>query len=169
MSNKRGQAAMEFLMTYGWAILVVLIAIGALAYFGVLNPGRFLPASCTITPGVSCEDFVVREGTTGTNDNTIQITLRNGMGDDVTSVNVSITGTDGGVEICNLNCTSGCTNAGQFGNFSMPDGELTTWIAANCTDVGTTSSKFKGDIAFAYIGTGGLSHLKTGTITTQVE
>jgi uncharacterized protein (UPF0333 family) len=33
MMQQRGQAAMEFLMTYGWAILVVLIAIGALAYF----------------------------------------------------------------------------------------------------------------------------------------
>jgi len=30
---KKSQAAMEFLMTYGWAILVVLVAIGALAYF----------------------------------------------------------------------------------------------------------------------------------------
>ena len=28
---------MEFIMTYGWAILVVLIAVGGLAYFGVLN------------------------------------------------------------------------------------------------------------------------------------
>lgn len=28
---------MEFLMTYGWAILVILVAIGALAYFGVLK------------------------------------------------------------------------------------------------------------------------------------
>jgi hypothetical protein len=169
MSKKRGQAAMEFLMTYGWAILVVLIAIGALAYFGVLNPGRFLPAICTITPGVSCEDFVVKEGATGTNDNTITITLRNGMGDDVTLVNVSMTESDGGAEICNLNCTSGCNNIGIYGNFSMPDGELTTWTGVNCTTVGTQGSKFKGDIAFAYVGTGGLPHLKTGTITTQVE
>ena len=33
--NNRAQAALEFLMTYGWAILVVLVSIGALAYFGV--------------------------------------------------------------------------------------------------------------------------------------
>ena len=35
--NKKGQAAIEFLMTYGWAILMVLIAIGALAYSGVIT------------------------------------------------------------------------------------------------------------------------------------
>jgi len=43
--GKRAQAAMEFLMTYGWAILVVLVAIGALAYVGVLSPEKFLHVS----------------------------------------------------------------------------------------------------------------------------
>ena len=38
---KKGQTAMEFLMNYGWAILIVLIAIGSLVYFGVLDSDRF--------------------------------------------------------------------------------------------------------------------------------
>ncbi|MBI1979078.1 MAG: hypothetical protein HYS62_03415, partial [Candidatus Aenigmarchaeota archaeon] len=38
--QRKSQAAMEFLMTYGWAILVVLAAIAALAYFGVLSPEK---------------------------------------------------------------------------------------------------------------------------------
>ena len=29
-NNKKGQAAMEFLMTYGWAILAAIIVIGVL-------------------------------------------------------------------------------------------------------------------------------------------
>jgi len=57
MRGNKAQAAMEFLMTYGWAILVVLVVIGALAYFGVLSPGRLLPDRCQLPPGVSCEDF----------------------------------------------------------------------------------------------------------------
>ena len=40
MINKKSQAALEFIMTYGWAILVVLVAIGALAYFGILYDNR---------------------------------------------------------------------------------------------------------------------------------
>ena len=44
--KKKAQAAMEFLMTYGWAILVVLVVIGALAYFGVLSPKKLLPDKC---------------------------------------------------------------------------------------------------------------------------
>ena len=39
---RRGQAALEFLTTYGWAFLVILVMIGALAYFGVLDPERFV-------------------------------------------------------------------------------------------------------------------------------
>jgi len=40
---KKSQAAMEFLMTYGWAILVFLAAIDEQAYFGVISPEKFLP------------------------------------------------------------------------------------------------------------------------------
>ena len=52
--NRKSQAAMEFLMTYGWAILVVLAAIAALAYFGVLSPEKFLPEKCLIETGFTC-------------------------------------------------------------------------------------------------------------------
>ena len=57
MHQKRAQAAMEFLATYGWAILVVLVVIAALAYFGVLSPSKFLPEKCTFQPGILCKDF----------------------------------------------------------------------------------------------------------------
>ena len=54
LMNRKGQSALEFLMTYGWAILVVLAAIGALAYFGVLNPSNFLPDQCIASTGFGC-------------------------------------------------------------------------------------------------------------------
>lgn len=41
MKNKKGQEALEFLMTYGWAILVVLIAIGILTYLGLFEDKVF--------------------------------------------------------------------------------------------------------------------------------
>src|SRR3990167_4839587 len=40
MSNTKGQGAMEFLMTYGLAILVVLVIVGLLLYPGILNLPR---------------------------------------------------------------------------------------------------------------------------------
>ena len=44
MLNKKAQQAIEFLMTYGWAVLVVLIAVGALAYF--INPKELICNGC---------------------------------------------------------------------------------------------------------------------------
>ena len=53
----RGQSAMEYLMTYGWAILVIIIVIAVLFYIGVLNPRNVTPTSCTFPPGISCASF----------------------------------------------------------------------------------------------------------------
>ncbi len=39
--DKKGQAAIEFLMTYGWAFLAAVISIGVLAYFGVFSPDEY--------------------------------------------------------------------------------------------------------------------------------
>ena len=35
--KKRGQAAMEFLMTYGWAFVIVIAVLAGLFYLGVFN------------------------------------------------------------------------------------------------------------------------------------
>ena len=80
---KKSQAAMEFLMTYGWAILVVLVAIGALAYFGVLNPEEFLPEKCTGPAGMDCLDKAsVVAGATGVG--YVEIAAKNNLGFDIT-------------------------------------------------------------------------------------
>ena len=42
-------------MTYGWAMLVVLAAVGALAYMGVLSPQKYVGNKCTSTAGISCQ------------------------------------------------------------------------------------------------------------------
>src|SRR3989338_3786003 len=76
---RKGQAAMEFLMTYGWAILVVLVVIGALDFFGLLSPATLLPEKCTFPVSISCTDHGFDEaGTT-----TIVVVLQNGAGRDM--------------------------------------------------------------------------------------
>jgi hypothetical protein len=44
MLNKKnkGETAIELLMTYGWAILIILIVAGVLAYYGIFSPRGFL-------------------------------------------------------------------------------------------------------------------------------
>ena len=57
----RIQSAMEYLMTYGWAILIIAIVLGVLYYLGVFNPANFAPRE---QPG-SCQ--VLRPNGPGTN------------------------------------------------------------------------------------------------------
>ncbi len=48
--SRRGQAAMEFLITYGWAILAAIVAIGALSYFGAFNNSQTIQVQPIISP-----------------------------------------------------------------------------------------------------------------------
>lgn len=75
---KKSQVALEFLTTYGWAFLVVLVMIGALAYFGVLDPSNFLPEKCIFGAGVGCVEFAGFAGTTPAG--SINARLVNGFG-----------------------------------------------------------------------------------------
>jgi len=69
--NTKGQAAIEFMVTYGWAILAALLVIGALAYFGITNPG--LPDKCIFSNAFSCGDYIIQE-------DSIRIRLTNTVG-----------------------------------------------------------------------------------------
>ena len=150
MFNK-SQAAMEFLMTYGWAILVVLVAIGALAYFGVLSPDKFLPSRCTLPAGIACTDFKVVAGATGTT-GTVDIVLRNGLGFDIDTVNVAV---------------SGCTTADTT-PASILNGEDEPYQATVCTV--TSGGKFSGALNVSYRNVDTtLTHKVQGSLTGRAE
>jgi hypothetical protein len=47
MNNKKSQAALEFLTTYSWAIMTVLVVIGAVTYY-LVDFTRTIPDECII-------------------------------------------------------------------------------------------------------------------------
>ncbi len=53
------QSAMEYLMTYGWAILVIAIVLGVLYYLGVFNSAAGLGNSCIAQTGYVCSNLVL--------------------------------------------------------------------------------------------------------------
>ncbi|MEM5828527.1 MAG: hypothetical protein QW197_03460 [Candidatus Aenigmatarchaeota archaeon] len=53
MTTKKLQAALEFLMTYGWAILLVIVVVGALYATGMLKPCRWV--------GLQAKEFPLSE------------------------------------------------------------------------------------------------------------
>ena len=133
-------------MTYGWAILVVLIAIGALAYFGVLNPERFLPEKCLIASGsgLFCDDYNAVSGAG------ITIRIKNILTEDVTITSVVVTDPS-------ITCSfSGSTTI-------TPDS--TSDFLAACVGL-TSGQKIKGDISINYNKVSGLSRTTSGSLVT---
>ena len=73
MYNKKGQAAMEFLTTYGWAFLVIIVAVAGLGYFGVFDFSRYQQASFSLDGQLEAgEAFAV-----DVNDDLVQLQLKN--------------------------------------------------------------------------------------------
>jgi hypothetical protein len=81
---------MEFLMSYGWALLVVLLVIAALAYFGMLNPDRFLPDKFELPTGISVRDVTFY-------DSFVVAMVSNGLGKTIYDLQLNLTacGTSG--------------------------------------------------------------------------
>lgn len=77
MESRKAQSAMEYLMTYGWAILIVIVVVAALYALGVFQAGG---RGVTCSPCFSNFAFVDYSGGT--------LLIRNGP-QDVNTISVS--------------------------------------------------------------------------------
>ena len=89
---RRAQAALEFLTTYGWAFLVILVMIGALAYFGILSPDRFLPERCNVGPEFNCDEYIVGDSTNLVSPSILTVRFTNNVGQTISGVTVDEVG-----------------------------------------------------------------------------
>jgi hypothetical protein len=143
---------MEFLTTYGWAILVVLAAIGTLAHFGVLSPGNLLPSKCTMSGGFSCNEFKISEA------NGIELNIQNNLGEDTTSAVVSVKCISGCVGEASVPFASGLENGGITGLVSFP------------VTVPADAGKVNAEVSVNYIKSGEtLNHNSSGGIKGRSE
>ncbi len=133
-AGNRGQAAMEFLMTYGWAILVVLVVIGALAYFGVLSPDTLLPEKCTLPVMLNCKDWRVDKTAS-----TIALTIQNGAGRDLNVYRVNVSG--------DTIAANGCIDSTFV---TLRNGNSMTSNHASCTYTNKGRSKDRYKIVITY-------------------
>lgn len=92
MENRKGQAAMEFLMTYGWAILAAIIVIGVLAIY-------FRPGSLATTQPVVNAPFYGVGATVSTSQ--VDLEIRNNGGEQLDIVDATISISQPTGETCN--------------------------------------------------------------------
>ena len=174
-SASRAQAAMEFLMTYGWAILVVLIVIGALAYFGVLKPGGLLPEKCVFPSGINCVDHTVEI-------NYIAMTIYNAAGRPIHINGMTATGealgdgnmcttvVAGGAPLISDDCptSTGIGNNGCVDGVLFPNGESKAITLAGGTcdfvDTGRSASAYNVTLYYSWADNTAFLHTMSGQL-----
>jgi len=129
--DKKGQAAMEFLMTYGWAILAAIIAIAVLAYFGVFSPSRYVPNACIVANPWGCNNDDTQALATG---NKIVLALINSGGDSYNIMNISI----------------GNCNSTAAPNQVVLAGGSASFNITQCSPTIVAGQSFRGDITITY-------------------
>ena len=98
---KKGQAAMEYLMTYGWAILIIIVVVGALFAMGVFKTSSAVACSPCFSNfafvDYSAGTLLIRNGAneiniTSVTGGTIPATTNYDPGEDITISGVSTSG-----------------------------------------------------------------------------
>ena len=140
--QKKGQAAMEFLMTYGWAILAAIVVIGALGTYFYFNAGG--TDSAFVGPPLYAVASNVQTSQ-------VNLELKNNGADDITVTELGITN-------CAVN--SSLTVALTSGNQIV--------IPVDCS-TGSAGDAFKGDVTIKYTKSGSTLELtSSGSISGTV-
>jgi hypothetical protein len=59
--TKQAQFALEFMMTYGWIVLIIMVSISFLAFSGVFSSSAFMDEQCIFDYGIACSYLLVTE------------------------------------------------------------------------------------------------------------
>jgi hypothetical protein len=120
MNRIKGQASLEFLMTYGWAILVIGVVMVALWQWGVFNPQGNVRPSFLGFWGVVPMDFQYKTN-----------------GDLVFSFQNSVI--DGDINITAINITISDKDKYSTGQLASPinisSGQVTTWPLSHLVSI----------------------------------
>ncbi len=86
-----GQAAMEYLVTYGWALLVLFVVVAYLLTSGAFSANSFAAQECVFQPDLPCSPFVLYTQSGAT---VLKFTLTNGLGFpiSISEINYTTTG-----------------------------------------------------------------------------
>ncbi len=107
MMHKKGQGAMEYLMTYGWAILVVIIVGVVLWQMGVFTPGAGAVANFSGFGPLKPVEYYCTVGAGATD--TVTVVMNNGAGGTIGNITMSVAG--GAAAACDDVTAAGGKNA----------------------------------------------------------
>ena len=156
MNKMKAQTAMEYLMTYGWAILIVIIVGAALYALGIFNPATYTQSTATGFQGFQVPSGGWQFNSSGA----LTIQLKNLAGSNIEITNVS--GTYAGTTIYTY-------MAGQTSGIFAPGDSLTIVIYGLGTP--STGSSFSVPVTITYtnLDTSLAGFSSSGTVTGTVS
>ncbi|MBI3587913.1 LamG domain-containing protein [Candidatus Micrarchaeota archaeon] len=143
-ARPRGQSALEYLVTYGWAILAIVIIGAALWYTGVFSPESFIGVkSASGFSGMLASDFSVDPL------GKLTIILNNQLGNAISNISVA---------------------GGSCSPASVAAGGNTTCKASGALPSGAPGSTYQGAVRGWYVNArSGINHTLSGTIRGRYE
>lgn len=111
---KKAQASIEYLMTYGWAILAIVIILGYIMVSGIFSPASFLPEQCMVNEDVYCTGHAIITKGDGSE---VRISMKNRFSSPIEIASVSVKSA-GDVEWTELSPTSLRLSPGQDALFT---------------------------------------------------
>jgi hypothetical protein len=144
--GKRGQAATEYLHTYGWVFLSAMVVGGVLIYYNFSSSKSVIPNECTFLSGISCLDEHV-EGSL------LSISIVNEFGFAISNISISVNGT--------CNSTANTTDGNPYGNPNVMLENAQANFHFDCQDL--SDMNLEEDIHMNYVAVNtGASHVKRG-------
>ncbi len=150
---KNAQSALEYMMTYGWAILIIVIVAAVLYSLGIFNPSSSAGNTASGFGG-----FTVQQGGFTCNSTGVFLALGNSQGTQVTVLNASITSSTG------LSTPTGSN--GSINKLVNPQSTITIKFTSNTCSI--TGARYSANIQIYYSTTGALgtqTQPTTGTIS----
>jgi hypothetical protein len=87
------QSAMEYLMTYGWAILIIAVVLAVLFSLGIFSGGSLLGTSCVAVSGYLCQSPILSASSNGMYPSVLTFQLGQNTGNPVYNVFLSCAAT----------------------------------------------------------------------------
>lgn len=146
MKQRKAQAALEFLTTYGWALLAIIVAIGALTYFGGNNVENSLPETCTFGGDFTCSTFAVAE------DGRVGLTFQNNL--------------DRRIIVTEIECIDPAGNKNNVDIYDtrVPPGTEIILYCGTATGTFSGRDKWQVKVYYSYDETGALSRTTTAEL-----
>ncbi len=148
MVIKKGQAALDFLMTYGWAIALVVIVAAALFALGVFDVSNFVGTKAAGFSGVAVKGWNLN--TAGT----MTLKLSNQVGQTVNITGVSVT----------IGTTTSTVN-GTVGTIATGVDSATLSTPAAAFGAQASGAGYTAKVTINYTDSSGFASSTTGTLT----